>query len=81
MDVPVLLAFDQVAERVTDRRRREETTHQLVEERLEGVVVVAVDEHDLGVRILQLLRCADSGKASSEDEDAWTRAGGRDAVT
>ena len=73
VDGRVLLALDQVAERVTDRRRLEQAARELVEQRLEGVVVVAVDQHDLGVGVLELLRGADAGEASAEDEDAWTR--------
>ena len=65
------MALEQVAQRVTDCRRLEQAARQLVEERLEGVVVVAVDEHDLRVRMLELLRGADAGEASAEHEDAW----------
>jgi hypothetical protein len=36
------------------------------------VVIVAVDEYDLGVSVLELLGRADSGEASAEDQDAWT---------
>ena len=36
------------------------------------MVVVAVDQHDLGVRLLELLCGADAGEAASEDEHAWT---------
>jgi hypothetical protein len=39
------------------------------------VVVVLVDEHDVGVRVLQLLDGADAGEAAAEDDDAralWT---------
>jgi hypothetical protein len=38
------------------------------------VVVVAVDHDDLGLSILQLLRRADAGEASAEDEHSRTRA-------
>jgi hypothetical protein len=44
----------------------------LIEERLEGVVVVAVEQHDLGVCALELLRCTYAGEASAEDDNAWT---------
>ena len=57
---------------MADRGRLEEPGRQLVEERLEGVVVVAVDQHDLCVRLLELLCRADAGEAASEDEHAWT---------
>jgi hypothetical protein len=48
----VVLALDEVAQRVTHCRGLEEARCQLVEERLERVVVVAVDQHDVGVRTL-----------------------------
>ena len=76
VDGRVVLALEQVAERVSDRGRLEQAGGELVEQRLEGVVVVPVDEHDLGVRVLQLLRGADPGEASAEDQDAWPFAGG-----
>ena len=34
------------------------------------MVVVPVDEHDVGVRVLQLLRSADPGESAAEDDDA-----------
>ena len=76
VDGRVAVALEQVAQRVSDRGRVEQAGGELVEQRLEGVVVVPVDEHDLGVRVLQLLRGADPGKPSSEDQDAWPFAGG-----
>ena len=66
----VLLAVQQVTQRVADRRRLEQAGRELVEERLEGVVVVPVDEHDVGVRVLELLRRADAGEAAAENENA-----------
>jgi hypothetical protein len=35
------------------------------------VVVVAVDEHDLGVGAPELLCGADPGEPTAEDQDAW----------
>ena len=61
---------EEVADRVADRRLLEQARRHLVEQRLEGVVVVLVHEHDLGVALLQLLRGADPGEAAAEDEDA-----------
>ena len=43
---------------------------ELVEQGLEGVVVVPIDEHDLGVGVLQLLSGANAGEASAEDDNA-----------
>jgi hypothetical protein len=38
------------------------------------VVVVLVDEDDVDVALLQLVRGPDAGEAAAEDEDAWTPA-------
>ena len=38
--------------------------------------VVPVDEHDVGLGVLQLLRGADPGEPAAEDQDAWA-CGGR----
>ena len=57
---------------MADRRLLEQARGHLVEQRLEGVVVVLVDQHDVGVALLQLLRGADPGEAAAEDEDART---------
>ena len=67
---------EQVAERVSDGRRLEQAGGELVQQRLEGVVVVPVDEHDVGVRVLQLLRGADPGEPAAEDQDARPSGGG-----
>jgi hypothetical protein len=69
---PVVLVLHQVAERVPHGRRLEKAGRELVEERLEGVVVVPVDEHDVDVRAPERAGCADAGEASSEHEDAGT---------
>jgi hypothetical protein len=61
---------EEVAERMADRRLREEVGRDLVEERLERVEVVLVDEDDVDVRLLQRAGSADPRKASSENEDA-----------
>jgi hypothetical protein len=36
---------------------------------------VAVDEHDLGVGVLEFLRSTDTGEPSSEDQHPWARVG------
>jgi hypothetical protein len=46
---------EQVAERVADRGRLEEVGRDLVQERLERVVVVLVDEQDVGVGVPSFL--------------------------
>ena len=45
----------------------EQVGRDLVQERLEGVVVVLVDEHDVDVGVLQLPRSADPGEPAAED--------------
>jgi hypothetical protein len=59
---------------VPDGRRLEEASRELVQQRLEGVVVVFVDDDDVDVRLLQRLRGADAREAASENEDAWLHA-------
>ena len=66
----VLLALEEVTKRVADRRRFEEPGGELVEERLEGVVVVPVDDDDVGVGVLELLGGADAAEAAAENHDA-----------
>ena len=72
MDHGVVLVLHEVTERVPDGGRLEEARRELVEERLERVVVVPVDEHDVDVRAAELAGCADPGKAAAEDENAGT---------
>ena len=59
---------------MTDGAGLEETRRELVEERLKGVVVVLVDEHDLRVGVLELTGRAHAGEAAAEDEHPRTRA-------
>ena len=72
MDRHVVLVVDEVAQGVTDGTRLEQAGRQLVEERLERVVVVPVDEDDVHVRVPELERCAEPSEAPAEDEDART---------
>ena len=53
--------------RVPDRRLLEQAGGELVQQRLEGVVVVLVDQHDVDVGLAQLLRGADPGEAAAQD--------------
>jgi len=48
----------------------EQAGRNLVQERLEGVVVVLVDEDDVDVAFLQAPRGSDAREAAAEDEDA-----------
>ena len=72
MDARVLLVVEEVAQRMPDLRRLQQSRRDLVEQRLEGVVVVLVDDHDVHVRLLQCSRCPDSRKAAAEYQDAWS---------
>ena len=69
VDPRVVLVVEEVADRVADGRLLEQARRHLVQQRLERVVVVLVHDDDLDVALLQLLRSADSGEASAEDED------------
>src|SRR5271166_1677679 len=57
-----------------DRRGLEQIGRHLIQQRLEGVVVVLIDQHDINLSVLQCLRCPQSGEPSTEDHNA--RAGG-----
>jgi hypothetical protein len=48
----------------------EQVGSDLIEQRLEGVVVVLVDQHDLGIGLLERPRSSDSRKTSPENEYA-----------
>ena len=77
VDGRVVLTAHEIAQRVSDRTRLEQARGELIQERLEGVVVVLVDEHDVRRGVLQLVRSANAGEASAEDEDTRARVGGR----
>ena len=70
----VVLVLEEVAQRVGDGRRVEQAGGELVQHRLEGVVVVRVHQHDLDVRILELPRGTETGEAAAEDQDPRTAA-------
>ena len=53
---------------MADGRLLEQVGRDLVEQRLEGVVVVPVDEHDVDIGVLELARRADAGEAAAEDQ-------------
>ena len=69
MDRGVVLVLDEIAERASHGRRLEQPRRQLVEQRLEGVVVVPIDENDVDVGLLQLVGGTDPGEAAAENED------------
>ena len=62
---------------MSDGGRLEQPRGELVEQRLEGVVVVLVDDDDVGVFLAQLLSDPDAGEAAAEDQHARV---GADAV-
>jgi hypothetical protein len=70
----VVLLVEEIPERMPNRRLLEEAGGDLVEERLERVVVVLVHDHDVHVALPQLLRGAHAAESASEDEDAGTLA-------
>ena len=67
----LMVVVDEVAKGVTDGARLEKARRELVQERLEGVVVVPVDENDVCVGLLQAQRGAQPAEPSAEDDDAW----------
>ena len=70
VDAHVVLFVEEVADRMAHRRLFQKARRNLVQQRLERVVVVLVHDHDVGVALLQLVRGADPGEATAEDEDA-----------
>ena len=73
MDAGVLLIVEEVAQRMPDLRRLQQGRGDLVQERLERVVVVLVDDHDVHVRLLQRARRTHTREAAAEDQDARSR--------
>ena len=59
---------------LTDRRsdlgRREHRRRHLIEQRLKDVVVAAVDQDDIDIRVPQRACRGDSGKAGADDDNA-----------
>ena len=68
----VRLVVEQVAQRVPDRGRLQQVGGDLVQERLERVVVVLVDDRDVDVGVLELAGGADAPEAAAEDEHVGT---------
>jgi hypothetical protein len=66
----VVLLVEEIAERVPYRRLLEQPGRDLVQQRLEGVVVVLVHEHDVDVALAELLGSADPAEAAAQDHDA-----------
>ena len=66
-DVGVLV--EEVAQRVAHLGGLQQVGRELIEERLERVVVVLVDEDDIGIGVLQRPGRADAAEAAAEDDD------------
>ena len=73
VDAGVLLVVEEVAQRVPHLCRLQQRGCDLVEQRLEGVVVVLVHDHDLHVRLLQRARRTHAREATAENQDARSR--------
>ena len=69
MDGDVGVLVEEIAQRVPHLGGLQQVGRELVEQRLERVVVVLVDEDDIGVGVLQRPGRADAGEASAEDDD------------
>ena len=67
------LAAQRVADRRAHRRRAQARGRDLVEERLEQVMVGAVDERDLDRRLRERPHRLDAAEAAADDEDARPR--------
>ena len=66
------LVVEQVAQRMAAGRRLQQVGGDLVQQRLERVVVVPVDEHDVHVGVLELAGRTHAPEAAAEDEDPGT---------
>ena len=74
VDGDVRLLVEQIAQRMSDGGGLEQVGRDLVEERLEGVVVVLVDQHHVHVGLLQRPGGAEAGEPAAEHDDARTAA-------
>ena len=63
--------MEQIAERVPDGGRFEEVGRDLVQQRLERVIVVLVHQQDVGVGVTELLDRADPAEPTPQHEDPW----------
>jgi hypothetical protein len=62
------LVVEEVAQRVAARRGLEQVGGDLVQHRLERVVVVPVDQHDVDIGVLQLAGRAHAPEAAAQDQ-------------
>ena len=66
----VALIAQDVAQRRGDRRRGEAGGGHLVEQRLEQVMVAAIDQRDLDRRPLELAHGPEAGESAADDDDS-----------
>ena len=71
VDGDIRLVVEEVAQRMSDRALIEQISGNLIEQGLERVVVVLVDQHDLGIRLLQLARRTEPAESSPQDDHAF----------
>src|SRR6185437_13280479 len=69
--VGVFLAAKEPADRRGDVGRREHRRRDLVEQRLEDVMIRAVDDGDIDGRVLERARGVEAAEAAADDDDAW----------
>src|SRR4030095_6470991 len=65
----VLLPVQDLAKRCRDLRWRQGRNRNLVEQRLEEMVVGAIDQQDSNWRVAQRFRCSESSKSATDDDD------------
>ena len=70
VDGHVRLLVEEATQRVPDRGGLEQVCRDLVQQRLERVVVVLVHENDVGAAVLQARRRTDPAETSTEDQDS-----------
>lgn len=72
MDPGVRLVVEQVTKRMSDGALRKQVGGDLIQQRLERVIVVSVDDDHVDVRLAQLPRGADPRESPAQDDDART---------
>ena len=66
----VFLVAQDVAQRFRDVRRRERRGRDLIEQRLEEVMILAIEERDAHADLAERLRGLQSAEAAADDDDA-----------
>jgi hypothetical protein len=73
----VFLLLLQLPNRGGDVGGRQNRSRHLVKQRLEDVVVAAVDQYDVGVAFSERMSSGDTSKSAADDHDTLSRAGSR----